>query len=60
VKPLLIKCMGRGNRQACTTDAYGFPNKWRTQQKVFFGFQTGDMVRAEVPTGRTKAAIPGG
>ena len=52
LKPLQIKSMGRGNRQACKTDKFGFPNKWRTRTKVFFGFQTGDMVRADVPTGR--------
>ena len=52
LKPLQIKSMGRGSRQACRTDKYGFPNKWRTRQKVFFGFQTGDMVRVEVPTGK--------
>ncbi|WP_420889966.1 HNH endonuclease [Deinococcus psychrotolerans] len=52
LKPLLIKCMERGNRKACKTDKYGFPNKWRTRQKVFFGFQTGDMVIAHVLTGK--------
>ncbi|ULH17440.1 RNA-guided endonuclease IscB (plasmid) [Deinococcus sp. KNUC1210] len=52
LRPLLIKCMGHGNRQACKTDAFGFPNKWRTRTKVFRGFQTGDMVRADVPTGK--------
>jgi len=52
LRPLLIKCMGRGSRQACRTDQYGFPNKWRTRQKVFFGFQTGDMVRAVIPSGK--------
>lgn len=52
LKPFQIKCMGRGNRQACKTDEHGFPNKWRTRQKVFFGFQTGDMVRADVPSGK--------
>lgn len=52
IKPLQIKCMGRGSRQACRTDKHGFPNKWRTRQKGFFGFQTGDMVRADVPSGK--------
>lgn len=52
IRPLQIKCMGRGSRQACRTDKYGFPNKWRTRQKVFFGFQTGDMVCADVPDGK--------
>jgi 5-methylcytosine-specific restriction endonuclease McrA len=52
LKPLFIKCMGRGNRQACKTDKYGIPNKWRTRTKVFFGFQTGDVVRVVIPTGK--------
>lgn len=52
IRPLQIKCMGRGSRQACRTDKYGFPNKHRTRQKVFFGIQTGDIVRASVPTGK--------
>ncbi|GAA5533943.1 hypothetical protein Dalu01_02351 [Deinococcus aluminii] len=52
LKPLRITCMGRGSRQMCRTDKYGFPNRWRTRQKVFFGFQTGDMVRVEIPAGK--------
>lgn len=52
LKPLQIKCMGRGNRQACKTDKFGFPNKWRTRTKVFFGFQTGDIGQAAIPTGK--------
>ena len=52
LRPLQIKCMGRGTRQMCGTDKYGFPVRHRTRQKVFFGFQTGDMVQAEVPAGK--------
>lgn len=52
LKPLLIKCMGRGNRQMCGTDKYGFPIRHRTRQKVMHGFQTGDMVQADLPAGR--------
>ncbi|GHG09937.1 hypothetical protein GCM10017783_23060 [Deinococcus piscis] len=52
LEPLKIKCMGRGNRQMCGTDKYGFPIRHRTRQKVFFGFQTGDIVRAEVLSGK--------
>ncbi|TDE87344.1 RNA-guided endonuclease IscB [Deinococcus sp. S9] len=52
LKPLKITCMGRGNRQMCGTDKYGFPVRHRTRQKVFFGFQTGDIVRAVVPSGK--------
>lgn len=59
IRPLQIKCMGHGSRQACRTDKYGFPNKWRTRQKVYFGFQTGDIVRAEVPTGKNSGTHVG-
>lgn len=52
LRPLLIKCMGRGSRQACGTDKYGFPVRHRTRQKVFFGFRTGDIVRAVVTAGK--------
>lgn len=52
LKPLTITCMGRGNRQMCGTDKYGFPVRHRTRAKVFFGFQTGDIVRADVPGGK--------
>ena len=51
-QPLLIVAKGWGNRQMCTTNKYGFPVKHRTRCKTFFGFQTGDMVRAILPTGK--------
>jgi hypothetical protein len=50
--PLLIVAKGWGNRQMCTTNKYGFPVRHRTRCKTFFGFQTGDMVRAILPTGK--------
>lgn len=59
LKPLLIACMGRGNRQMCGTDRYGFPTRYRTRQKVFFGFQTGDIVRADVTAGKKAGAYTG-
>ena len=59
IQPLQIKCMGRGSRQACRTDKYGFPNKWRTRQKVFFGLQNGDMARADVSTGKNAGTHTG-
>jgi len=55
-QPLLIKATGHGNRQMCGTDKFGFPKRHRTNQKVHFGFQTGDMVKADVPKGK-KAGI---
>ncbi|MCL1472103.1 RNA-guided endonuclease IscB [Argonema antarcticum] len=51
-KPLLITAKGWGNRQMATTNKYGFPITHRTRQKAFFGFQTGDIVRAILPTGK--------
>jgi hypothetical protein len=44
-QPLLVKCQGHGNRQMCGTDKYGFPSRHRTNQKVHYGFQTGDIVK---------------
>lgn len=52
LRPLRIKSMGRGSRQMCRTDKYGFPNKHRTRQKTQFSFRTGDFVRAVVTTGK--------
>jgi 5-methylcytosine-specific restriction endonuclease McrA len=51
-QPLLIKSQGHGTRQMCGTDKYGFPTRHRTNKKVHFGFQTGDLVRAVVNTGK--------
>lgn len=52
-QPLLIKAMGRGTRQMVNSDKYGFPRgKPKLRQKSFFGFQTGDMVKAVVPKGK--------
>jgi len=65
--PLVVTAMGRGSRQMCRMDKYGFP---RTSAKKFkrvmlaslgglqknvnhkSRFQTGDMVKAVVPTGK--------
>ena len=50
IAPLLIRACGHGNRQMCGADPFGFPMRHRTRHKRFFGFQTGDLVRATVPT----------
>lgn len=59
INPLLIKATGHGNRQMAQTDKHGFPRRnkdgkqvVRTRAKGFHGFQTGDIVRAIVPTGK--------
>ncbi len=52
VKPLLIAANGHGSRQSCRTDKFGFPNRHVPREKIHFGFQTGDIVRAIVTTGK--------
>ena len=48
-QPLLIKAMGRGSRQMCKVDKYGFPRtEPKLRQKSCYGFQTGDIVKAVV------------
>jgi len=49
---LTVKCMGRGSYQRTRLDKFGFPRGYLTRSKQVKGFQTGDMVRAEVPTGK--------
>lgn len=58
-KPLLIKATGYGHRRLCNITKFGFPqvNKKgklaeRCREKVIRGFQTGDIVRAVVPSGK--------
>ena len=46
------KYMGRGKRQMCRTDAYGFPKAFRQRKKNYFGFYTGDIVKADKPKGK--------
>src|SRR5262249_4352625 len=47
-----IKAMGHGSRQMCRTDKHGFPKAHRTRKPMFRGFQTGDIVKAEIPRGK--------
>uniref|UniRef100_UPI000B095598 hypothetical protein n=1 Tax=Hassallia byssoidea TaxID=482630 RepID=UPI000B095598 len=49
---LLIAAKGWGSRQMGTLNKYGFPAKHKTRCKTFFGFQTGDMLRAILPSGK--------
>jgi 5-methylcytosine-specific restriction endonuclease McrA len=51
-QPLLIKATGHGRRQRCRPDAFGFPQAHAPRAKSFAGFQTGDMVKATIPTGK--------
>jgi len=51
-KPLQIKAMGHGTRQMCRTDKYGFPSRYVPRFKFVRGFQTGDIVKALVTSGK--------
>jgi|SRR5205807_1951816 len=52
IRPLLITANGRGCRQVQNNDKYGFPKGSPKQGKVFYGFQTGDIVKAVVSNGK--------
>jgi len=58
-QPLLIKATGRGTRQMCRMDKYGFPRTAAKAAKRVHGFQTGDLVRAIVPDGKKKGTHMG-
>lgn len=52
VKPLLITAKGHGTRQQCRTDKFGFPVRYCSRTKFHNGFQTGDIVKAVVTSGK--------
>ncbi len=49
-RTLQIRATGRGGYQRTNVDASGFPRGYLTRQKQVQGYQTGDLVRAEVPS----------
>jgi 5-methylcytosine-specific restriction endonuclease McrA len=51
-QPLQIKATGHGSRQSCRTDKYGFPSRYVPRFKFVNGFQTGDIVKAIVTSGK--------
>lgn len=50
-KVLVISAKGRGSRQMCCMDKFGFPRTFAKASKIVKGFQTGDIVKAIVPIG---------
>ncbi|NEO71477.1 RNA-guided endonuclease IscB [Moorena sp. SIO3H5] len=52
VKPLNITAKGHGIRQRCRPDKYGFPKAHAPSAKFFRGFQTGDIVKADIKKGK--------
>ncbi|MBV9690016.1 MAG: HNH endonuclease [Ktedonobacteraceae bacterium] len=59
VVPLLIMATGHGSRQMCRMNKHGFPRTGPKQAKSVKGFQTGDMVRAVVATGKKQGTYVG-
>lgn len=58
-KVLHIKNIGRGNYQRTTLNKYGFPKAYLPRQKYFFGFMSGDMIKAIVTKGKKKGTYFG-
>ena len=58
-KVLQISAKGRGKRQMCRVDKYGFPRTSAKASKSVKGFQTGDMVKVIVPKGLKKGEYLG-
>ena len=56
---LSIKAVGRGSRQMCRMDRYGFPRTGPKVARTVHGFRTGDLVRAVVPKGRSAGTHTG-
>ncbi len=56
---LHIKAKGRGSHCRTRLNRYGFPRGYLSNQKSFFGFQTGDIVKANIPKGKYKGIITG-
>ncbi len=49
---LVVKATGRGSYARTTPDRYGFPRLLRPRGKQHFGYSTGDLVRAVMPSGK--------
>ena len=56
---LEITANGRGCRQKCLVDRFGFPRSASKKTKRVFGFQTGDIVSAAVPSGKKEGRYCG-
>ncbi|MDJ0652437.1 MAG: RNA-guided endonuclease IscB [Simkaniaceae bacterium] len=59
IQPLIIKAKGRGCRQMCRVNKYGFPRTSAKKSKVVKGFVTGDLVKAIVTAGRKVGTYTG-
>ena len=58
-QPLNIKATGHGSRQMCRTDKFGFPSRYVPRFKLVKGFQTGDIIKAVVTSGKKVGTYTG-
>lgn len=58
-QPLNIKATGHGSRQMCRTDKFGFPSRYVPRFKFVKGFQTGDIIKAVVTSGKKVGTYTG-
>lgn len=58
-RPLLIEATGRGTRQVCRVNKYGFPRTSAKRTKRIQNFQTGDLVQAKVTGGKKMGRYQG-
>jgi 5-methylcytosine-specific restriction endonuclease McrA len=56
---LVVKATGRGTYARTRTDKHGFPRLRLPRTKQFFGYATGDLVRAFVPSGKNAGTHTG-
>ena len=54
-----VQAKGRGSRQMCKPDKYGFPRTRAKSVKRLHGFQTGDRVKLNQPSGKYKGQHEG-
>ena len=59
ISVLEITATGRGCRQKCLANRFGFPRSAPKTQKRVLGFQTGDLVSAVVPSGKKQGRYRG-
>jgi hypothetical protein len=59
LQPLHVSATGRGSRQMCRVDTYGFPRTSAKSRRVVNGFKTGDLVKALVNKGKKPGTYVG-
>jgi hypothetical protein len=59
ISVLEITANGRGSRQKCLVNRFGFPRSAPKTKKRVLGFQTGDLVSAVVPSGKKQGRYRG-